>query len=251
MVSKTPSNEECALKRVHDAARSFLPPSLALGARRISSFMPLKPENEGAGKEADKELFPQEEDTANRMVPARRAEFTAGRSAARLAMDQLGVIPCAIPQGPDRAPIWPKGVNGSITHTKDIALCVMGALSQWEGIGIDLEEDAPLKDDLIKTVLTPKEREFFKGAADQGLQARRIFCAKEALFKALYPRTKTFIGFEGAQILEPIHPPDPATITLLAPFGQDLCGRQLKVHTRTAKGYFITAVLISFSNRDF
>lgn len=115
-------------------------------------------------------------------VPARVAEFSAGRAAARIAMGRE--LP--IPMGPDRAPIWPEGIRGSITHAGGWALAVTG-----QGmIGADLELEEDLPDDVRDTVLLPEER-----GAD-ARQARLIFSAKECVYKAQYPVTRELFGFE-------------------------------------------------------
>ena len=57
----------------------------------------------GIASASDVSVMPEEEPTLARMVPARRREFAAGRTAARRALGRS----VAIPMGPDRAPVWP------------------------------------------------------------------------------------------------------------------------------------------------
>ncbi|GAB3946415.1 hypothetical protein GCM10027614_39920 [Micromonospora vulcania] len=52
-----------------------------------------------------------------RAVESRRRDFTAGRVCARRAMADLGLPASAVPAAADRAPVWPAGVVGAITHT--------------------------------------------------------------------------------------------------------------------------------------
>ncbi|WP_299750981.1 4'-phosphopantetheinyl transferase superfamily protein [uncultured Tateyamaria sp.] len=59
-------------------------------------------------------------------------------------------------------------------------------------LGVDMEEAEPLDTDLWDTVLTPDERD----RTDNGLTAKRIFCAKEAVYKAQFPITRQLLGFE-------------------------------------------------------
>ncbi|MFN4101848.1 MAG: 4'-phosphopantetheinyl transferase [Pararhodobacter sp.] len=127
-------------------------------------------------------LKPEEETAMARAVPSRRAEFSAGRAAAREALGWDVVVP----MGPDRAPVWPEGVTGSITHAGGWALAVVG-----EGlVGIDLEVDEPLPEDVRETVLLPAERD------TDGHQARLIFSAKECAYKAQYPLTRELFDFQ-------------------------------------------------------
>ncbi len=127
-------------------------------------------------------------------VATRRNEFAAGRQAARAAMAQLGQAPQPIPIGPDRAPIWPDGLNGSITHSAQLCLAAVCLTPQL--IGIDLEPAQPLDRDLWETVLLPDERAALAHTADAALTAKLIFSAKEAAYKAQYARSRTLFGFE-------------------------------------------------------
>ncbi|WP_370222668.1 4'-phosphopantetheinyl transferase family protein [Pararhodobacter marinus] len=127
-------------------------------------------------------LKPEEEPAVERAVERRRAEFAAGRQAARQAMGRDVAIPMAI----DRSPVWPEGVTGSISHAGGWAMAAVG-----EGtIGLDLEVDADLPEDIRDTVLLPQERDL-----DPRL-ARVVFSAKEAAYKAQYPRSRALFGFE-------------------------------------------------------
>lgn len=125
-------------------------------------------------------------------VPARLREFAAGRFAARMAM---GNPMLAIPQGTDRAPVWPVGMVGSITHTRADCLAVVLPADRCRGIGIDLEEDIPLEPELWDTILRPEER-----AGMTGAQAKAMFCAKEAAYKAQYAVSRTLYDFDAMRV---------------------------------------------------
>lgn len=139
-------------------------------------------------------LFPVEADAVTGAVPKRAAEFAAGRRAARMAIAALGGAEVAIPPGPHRAPVWPDGIRGSITHDRRVALAV--ATASDARIGIDLTEAAPLPRE-IRPIILPHGEE----AGLSGLEARAAFSAKESLFKALFPELETFFGFEAAVFL--------------------------------------------------
>ena len=128
-------------------------------------------------------------------VPARLREFAAGRSAARLALALIGIAPMTIPKGADRAPIWPAGVVGSITHSGVACLAVVMPATNCRGLGIDLEVDIPLEPDLWEIVLRPEEL-----AGMTGVQAKLVFCAKEAAFKAQYAVSGALFGFDAMRV---------------------------------------------------
>src|SRR5947208_1552294 len=96
----------------------------------------------GDFKLADSNPPLEEEAYLGNVVPARRREFRAGRLYARQALRGLGIPETAIPIGPDRAPIWPKGVVGSISHSRNLCAAVVGLSADYLGIGIDIEDDS-------------------------------------------------------------------------------------------------------------
>ena len=134
-----------------------------------------------------------------RAVPKRQCEFSAGRAAARLAM---GLPDQPLPMRPDRTPLWPDGICGSISHSNSACLAVAAPLTLLRGLGLDLEPALPLDRDLWQTVLTPTEQHFLAclPEADRGLTAKLIFSAKEAAYKAQYPISERLFGFDGFEI---------------------------------------------------
>lgn len=131
-------------------------------------------------------------------VPQRRAEFAAGRAAATSAMQALHFPAAAIPAGPDRAPQWPPGISGSITHTRTLALAAVTRAPAL--IGIDLEPDDAVTQPMWDAVCLPTERALIDAAPDPILMATLIFCAKEAVYKAQYPLTHLLFGFNRIEI---------------------------------------------------
>lgn len=144
------------------------------------------------------DLFPDERIGLERAVPKRVREFTAGRHCARLCLRELGFAPGAILSGPDRLPVWPEGVTGSITHTDDHCAVVVGRISSRVGaIGIDLEPEGDLPADILEMVARPEECIWLQEqpAGRRGLLAKVIFSAKECAYKAQYPLSHTMLEF--------------------------------------------------------
>ncbi len=134
-------------------------------------------------------------------VSKRRREFAAGRAAARAAMADLGLPPCAIPVGPKRAPVWPTGVTGSITHTRSCAAAVAALPGEdLRALGIDVEEDTPLENKLIPSICSPREQDWLKRQENPGQMAKVIFSAKEAAYKCQYAISERFFGFDGMEL---------------------------------------------------
>jgi 4'-phosphopantetheinyl transferase EntD len=128
----------------------------------------------------------------------RRREFATGRNLAREAMIELGRPAVAISRGPDREPVWPSGITGSITHTRDTAAVVVATTERVASVGIDLETTGRVSEAMLGRILTPAERSLL----DDG-DARLpdvVFSAKEAGYKATRPLAGRYIGFQEAAV---------------------------------------------------
>lgn len=145
---------------------------------------------------AASDLWPGEAEAMASTVSHRRAEFAAGRAAARAALKAAGLAPASIPVDPDRAPIWPDAVVGSITHGEDLALAVAAPAHLVQGLGIDVEPDAPLPDDVLSDICDGAECAWIAGQTEPLRWARLIFSAKEAAFKCQFPASRALFGFE-------------------------------------------------------
>lgn len=148
-------------------------------------------------------LLPEESAATAAMIEKRRREFAAGRRAARAAMAELGLPAVAIPMGGDRAPVWPGGVTGSISHTDTHCLAAVartgrGCAGDVRTLGLDLEPDMALEPELWPEICTQAELDWLdtQPAPARGRLARAIFSAKECAFKAQYPLTGAMLGFD-------------------------------------------------------
>lgn len=137
-----------------------------------------------------------------RAVPARMREFAAGRRAARAAMAALGVPGQVLPMGRDRAPLWPEGLCGSISHGGGACIAVAGRCPPLRALGVDLEPARPLPAELWSEICTPIELDWLHAhpPARRGGLARIVFVAKEAAFKAQYAVSGALFGFDGLSL---------------------------------------------------
>lgn len=122
----------------------------------------------------------------------RAREFASGRAYAKRALVMLGVGDADLPIGPNRSPLWPCGIVGSISHARcsDGHLHVAAAVARANTVstlGIDIETADGLPPDVWSYFLT--EREFDRLLASptetRRLEAQNIWCAKEAVTKAM------------------------------------------------------------------
>jgi 4'-phosphopantetheinyl transferase EntD len=131
--------------------------------------------------------------------PERRREFATVRHCARRALRQLGIAAVPILPDGDRAPRWPAGVVGSMTHCAGYRAAVVARSGELCGVGIDAEPHDALPPAVLDVVLREEERARLLELTDAhpGLHWDRIvFCAKEAVYKAWFPLTGRWLGFE-------------------------------------------------------
>lgn len=144
---------------------------------------------------------------------ARQAEFLAGRTLARVALARLGRTDAQIPIGADRAPDWPEGFHGSLSHKipagQTDGYCLVLAtgprLKSKPLIGLDAEGYAAGRalQAIRSKALGPQEHQLIATQTDlpKDVLATLIFSAKESLFKALYPDVQRIFGFSAARCI--------------------------------------------------
>jgi len=146
-------------------------------------------------------LVKAEKEAIEGAAQTRIEQFTAGRACSRIALGRLGVATSTpIVRGEDRAPVWPPGFVGSISHTDTWCAAAVARAADVRSIGIDLEQATPLKEALWRRVCTPKERDWLHELSTPGLTGKILFSAKEAVYKCQYPITQQFLGFHAVEM---------------------------------------------------
>jgi 4'-phosphopantetheinyl transferase EntD len=148
-------------------------------------------------------LFPEEEAAMSRAVARRRSEFATGRACARAALAKLGLPPAPILPGERGAPRWPAGVAGSITHCAGYRAAAVARVRDVVSVGLDAEPNDVLPAGVLDHISLERERAGLAGlaAAVPGVcWDRLLFCAKESVYKAWFPLTGRWLGFEQAAV---------------------------------------------------
>jgi 4'-phosphopantetheinyl transferase EntD len=146
-------------------------------------------------------LFPEEAEFIAGATTERLTEFRTGRWCARRALAQLGYPELPILCASCREPVWPTGSVGSITHCDGYRAAVAARSSQFAGIGIDAEPNAPLLDDVLEMISTEREYQWVADADESPIcRGRLLFSAKESLFKAWYPATREWLDFKDVEV---------------------------------------------------
>ena len=176
------------LRTAIEALRALLPPGVVLAGGPLAR--------------PDATLYPEEARAVAKSVAKRRREFIAGRAYARDALRALGIEGCAIPVGPGRAPVWPTGIVGSITHTHDVCAAVVAHDHCVAGLGLDMESAEPLDPSLVPLVcLEPELRQ--RVSVEAPLRAdlpKILFVIKESVYKLDYPLTGRALEFHDVAV---------------------------------------------------
>lgn len=176
-------------------------------------------------------LFAEEEASLGEAAERRRREFANGRLCSRGAMAKLGVAHVAIPRGRRGEPLWPPGIVGSITHCAGYCAATAGRAGDFATFGIDAEPDRPLGSELLGLIADANESDQLRELArarPRGLSwDKLLFCAKEAAYKAWFPLTNRWLGFEDVAItIDPVSETFAARLLVPAPslVGQEIAG---------------------------
>ncbi len=138
-----------------------------------------------------------------RAVPKRRAEYLAGRVLARQLLAPLGFADFTLARGEDRAPQWPAGIAGALSHNSNTALCAVHRESGLGGVGLDVETllSDERAEELWGAIVSPTEREaLLREALPFNALLTLTFSAKESLFKTLYPQVRCYFDFLDARM---------------------------------------------------
>lgn len=147
-------------------------------------------------------LFAEERASVASSVPKRAIEFATGRLCARKALGQIGVHRFPLLADPHRAPVWPRDVVGSITHTDDFCAAAVGRRSDFSGIGIDAEIGGRVGIELWPTLFAIEEIGWLDQLPEQQrpIMATVLFSAKESFYKAQYSITGAWLDFKSAAV---------------------------------------------------
>ncbi len=173
--------------RVTTGLRNLVPAGVAVAATEL--------------RQVQRSLTASEGPATASMAPRRLLEFTAGRTCAHKALALLGIPSSGVPIGPQREPLWPSGVVGSISHSSDLAVAAVAPITVLHAIGIDIEPALPLDSDLLSSICRPAELARLRSGPDTALRAKLVFSAKESVYKCLWPSTRQFLEFSDVEIV--------------------------------------------------
>lgn len=169
----------------------------------LEGLLPASVEIAGASiRDCVEALLPEERPYIATAVPRRQHEFATGRVLARELLARFGHDPLPVLRAEDRIPLWPEGIVGSISHAGHVCLAAVAEARTCGGVGIDLEPDEAVDSDIERVVCRDEEHAWVAaaGEAERGRRCRVVFSVKEAVYKAFYPRTRTFWSFQDVRV---------------------------------------------------
>ena len=155
---------------------------------------------------SNQKLHPAEENYFSQLSSVSRKEhYRSGRICAKEVLSKLGTLGQPVLRDPQtREPLWPEGISGAITHSGNWAAAAAGKTSDVLGIGIDLEDlERQVDSRISRHVCIPEEQKWLQECGEDCLEQnlKIIFSAKESIFKAFFPYTRTYLHFHDARIL--------------------------------------------------
>jgi 4'-phosphopantetheinyl transferase EntD len=132
-------------------------------------------------------------------APRRLAEFARGRACAHAALVALG-LDGPIGRGADRAPRWPAGAVGSITHCAGYVAAAVARADRVRALGLDAEPAAPLPPGVLTQIASPTERAHLATLPTDQPWDRLLFAIKESVYKAWAPATGRWLDFTDAEV---------------------------------------------------
>jgi 4'-phosphopantetheinyl transferase EntD len=146
-------------------------------------------------------LVDEERAFAASLGSVRRRGWVGGRVALRQALAREGLSAPAVLADERGGPRLPPGVAGSVSHKESVAVALVAAEAVAR-LGVDVETDAPRRYDVSRKVLTDAELAEL-GATPADERAREVllrFSAKEAVYKALDPFVRRYVGFREVEV---------------------------------------------------
>lgn len=151
----------------------------------------------------DDGLFAEERRQIESAIPRRRWEFASGRRCARRLMSRLGEPPRPLLAAGNRAPSWPPGIMGSISHAGGRVAVAVARCGTIAGLGIDIGPDEALERALWDEICNPVELDRLRRSElrERARQVRLLFSAKESVFKAIHAFVTRTLGFRDLEIV--------------------------------------------------
>ncbi|MFK5957170.1 MAG: 4'-phosphopantetheinyl transferase superfamily protein [Planctomycetota bacterium] len=155
-------------------------------------------------RDAMQELCAEEQAMVEQAIRSRQQEFASARILAHQALQQLGFPSTPLLANEDRSPQWPQEILGSLSHSRHwCAALIAQKTSSLLGLGVDVEDDRPLKQNLFAEILTGNEMDAMEKhlpLTEHSIFVLAVFGMKEAVYKAMHPLGNHGLGFHAMEV---------------------------------------------------
>ncbi|HEX3961428.1 MAG TPA: 4'-phosphopantetheinyl transferase superfamily protein [Trebonia sp.] len=184
-----------------------------------------------------------------RATESRRREFATARACARAALARLGQPAVAMLPGPGGAPQWPEGITGSITHCAGYRAAAVSSTRDAVSLGVDAEPNEALPDHGMLDLIALYEERVRLGELAAEMSGicwdRLLFSAKESVYKTWFPLTRSWLGFESADIvIDPHAGTFTARLLVPGPLVNGVPLTRLNGRWLSGQGFLVTAVVV-------
>lgn len=134
----------------------------------------------------------------------RKAEFFAGRYCAKRSLSLLDGTIADIHISPQRYPLWPVHVVGSISHSGNQAIAVTARKVDMRGLGVDIqyEVDSTTCKAIKNQIIFGNEEEIILKCDEINIKTlfTIVFSAKESFFKAAFAEVGRYFDFSAVSV---------------------------------------------------
>ncbi len=204
----------------------------------------------GESEALETDLHPDEWAYASRQAwaPSRLHDYIRGRRCAQLALRRLACTAAPVLTSETREPIWPAGFAGSITHSPGLALAAAARVPDALGVGIDVERAGAVSSNVLRLISTEEDFEMKPRRWSESVWRTALFSAKEAVFKATFPRTRRFLDFRDVCIR--FKEDEQFTVSAVAPSAASLGLEAVEGCVRISESHVITGVVWNHAIRE-
>jgi len=172
----------------------------------------------------------------HKAVKKRRAEYLASRVCVRFALSLMGIDNFVLSNDAARAPVWPVGIIGSLSHTQHRVSLLLAQATCRKLLGVDCEQliSSNTADEMQKMIIREEEKAVLQRSGLPFTSALTVaFSIKESLYKAIFPSLREFMDFASAEIIDCAPAASTIVLRLTRHFSTDFpAGRLFRGHVQ-------------------
>lgn len=155
-------------------------------------------------------------------VIKRKAEHLASRWLAQQMLARFALPDFVLRNAPDRSPVWPAGIQASLSHSQQMAVIAVTQAPLCIGVDVEQVMAEQTARETVDLLMSGKERRLLETLPlPFAMAATLLFSLKESLYKALWPQLHQPMDFLQAELVTLNMPQAQATLHLTQDFSAD------------------------------